>query len=74
MRRNVPVTSPEVRGEIRKALNRVIDFDPVVRSAAKGNDTNAKGVSGMYAYSNGATQELHIQIDGTWYKATLTAV
>ena len=58
---------------IERMRNRLVDIEPSVQDGAPTNET---GVSGwkMRAYASGATRELQVQINGTWYKATLTAV
>ena len=64
---------PAIRKDMERMRNRMLDFEPEVHDAAPVNDSDVKGVRAR-VYESGGTREFQIQINGTWYKTSLTAV
>lgn len=59
--------------EFDRLRAQILECDTVVRDDAPENETNISGLKSR-VYQSGGTQQLQIQINGTWYEAALTAV
>ena len=62
-----------IRKDMERMRNRMLDMEPEVHDDAPTNDSDVKGIRSR-VYESDGTRELQIQINGTWYKTTLTAV
>ena len=63
----------EVRKEIERVTNRMLDFNPQIQSVLATTDPDIKGVDNAHIFVSAGVVNFAVRVDGVPFKAAMTS-